>query len=182
MKVSKTFYASSRQEWRTWLKENHSREKEIWLLFFLKDSGKPNISYNEAVEEAICFGWIDSIVKKTDHKTRAQRFTPRNPKSNWSELNMERARLMIKQKKMTKAGLAALGNVHEEGFQIPADILKALQKDREVWANFQKFPDSYKRIRIGFIKGSRNRKDFFKKRLNYFLKRTKENKMYGTKP
>jgi uncharacterized protein YdeI (YjbR/CyaY-like superfamily) len=179
MEITKTFYASARNEWRAWLKKNHAKEKEIWLIYYSKKSGKPRVEYNDAVEEALCFGWIDSTMKKIDEHSFAQRFTPRKPKSPWSEMNKERARRLIKNKKMTAAGLAAMGNVHLETFEIPADILKALKKDKETWKNFQKFPDSYKRIRTGFIHNSRNRPEFFKKRLAYFLKMTKQNKMFG---
>lgn len=180
MEITKTFHAASREEWRKWLQENHAKEKDIWLLFYRKETGKPHVSYSEAVQEAICFGWIDSTVKKVDHESRAQRFTPRNPKSGWSELNKERARRMIRDKKMTKAGLAVLCDLSSDTFKIPADILRVLKKDKLVWNNFRKFPESYQRIRIGFIDGSRNRKEFFKQRLNYFLKMTRANKMYGT--
>ena len=179
MKITRTLYVPVRKAWRAWLKKNHKTEKEIWLVYYNKSSGKERVPYNAAVEEALCFGWIDSTVKKIDSESFAQRFTPRNPKSPWSEMNKERARRLIAAKKMTKAGLALLGNVHEEEFTIAADILKALKKDKETWQNFQQFPESYKRIRIGFIHASRNRPEFFKKRLAYFLKMTKQNKMFG---
>ena len=148
-------------------------------MYYSKKSGKERVPYNDAVEEALCFGWIDSTVKKIDIHSFAQRFSPRNPKSSWSEMNKERARRLIASKKMTKAGLALLGNTHLEEFIVPKDILKVLQADKEVWKNFKKFPEGYKRIRIGFIDASRNRPDFFKKRLGYFLKMTKQNKMFG---
>lgn len=88
--------------------------------------------------------------------------------------------MMIRDKKMTKAGIAVLCDLSSDKFKIPADILRALKKDKDVWDNFLKFPESYQRIRIGFIDGSRNRKEFFRQRLDYFLKMTKANKMYGT--
>lgn len=179
MKITKTLYARNRSDWRKWLSKNHAVEKDIWLLFFLKESGKPHVSYNEAVQEAICFGWIDSTVKKVGPDSRAQRFSPRKPGSNWSELNKERARKMIREKKMKKAGLAVLCSLNEDEFKIPPDILRVLKNDRDVWRNFQKFPLSYQRIRIGFIDESRNREEYFTKRLNYFLKMTGRGKMYG---
>jgi uncharacterized protein YdeI (YjbR/CyaY-like superfamily) len=179
MEITRIFYAPTRKEWRKWLEKNHAKEKDVWLLFYRKGSGKPHVSYSEAVQEAICFGWIDSTVKKVDEDSRAQRFTPRNPKSGWSELNKERARMMIEKGKMTKAGLAVLCDLSAEAFKIPADILKALKKDKIAWKNFQNFPESYKRIRIGFIADSRRRKEVFRQRLNYFLKMTRENKKYG---
>ncbi len=110
MKVGKMLYVTKRDKWREWLEKFHDKEKEIWLVFYRKDSGKPIIPYNDAVEEALCFGWIDSIEKGIDHERFAQRFTPRKPKSQWSETNKERARRLIKDGKMTQAGFAALWN------------------------------------------------------------------------
>jgi uncharacterized protein YdeI (YjbR/CyaY-like superfamily) len=192
MNIAKTLHAKNRREWRAWLKKNHKSAKEIWLIYYNKASGKSRIPYNDAVEEALCFGWIDSIVKKYDKDRAAQRFSPRKPKSNWSEMNIERARRLIKLGKMTKAGLAVFnektgvitgkmksGEKRKQRLVIPADILKALRKDKTVWQNFEKFPESYKRIRIGWIDASRNRPEFFKKRLEYFLKMTRKNKRYG---
>ena len=182
MEITKTFYPPTRNSWRAWLKKNHAKEKVIWLVYYSKKSGKPRVEYNDAVEEALCFGWIDSTMKKIDDHCFAQRFTPRNPKSPWSELNKERARRLIKNKKMSRAGHVLLPpGLLKEKFKIPADILKALKKDKETWKNFVKFPESYKRIRTGFIHNSRNRPEFFKKRLDYFLKMTKQNKMYGSR-
>jgi uncharacterized protein YdeI (YjbR/CyaY-like superfamily) len=179
MNITRKLYVSNRKDWRAWLKKNHKTKKEIWLVYYNKSSGKERIPYNDAVEEALCFGWIDSTVKKSGVNSFAQRFSPRNPKSSWSEMNKERARRLIASGKMTKAGLALLGNAHEDKFSIPKDILKSLKADEEVWHNFQKFSEGYKRIRIGFIDASRNRPDFFKKRLAYFIKMTKQNKMFG---
>ncbi len=180
MEISQTFYASSRSQWRQWLSKNHKKEKEIWLVYYSKKSGKPRVEYSDAVEEALCFGWIDSTVKKLDKESFCQRFPPRNPKSSWSEINKERARRLIASKKMTNAGMKLIpDDLLSEPFKVPPDILKALKKDRQTWKNFQKFPESYQRIRIGFIHNSRNRSDFFRKRLAYFLKMTKQNKMFG---
>jgi uncharacterized protein YdeI (YjbR/CyaY-like superfamily) len=179
MNITLKLYVSNRKAWRAWLKKHHKTKKEIWLVFYNKKSGKARIPYNDAVEEALCFGWIDSTVKKIDSNSFAQRFSKRNPKSSWSEMNKERARRLIAAKKMTKAGLELLGNVHEDEFIVPKDILKALRADAETWNNFQKFTESYKRIRIGFIRASGNRPGFFKRRLAYFLKMTRQNKMFG---
>lgn len=110
MKVGKTLYVTNREKWREWLEKFHHKEKEIWLVFYRKDSGKVSIHYNDAVEEALCFGWIDSIEKGIDHERIAQRFTPRKSKSQWSETNKERVRRLIKEGKMTPAGLAVLEN------------------------------------------------------------------------
>ena len=89
MDITKTLYIKTRSDWRNWLKKNYKTEKEIWLVFQNKSSGKTGITYEDAVEEALCFGWIDSIVKKIEKDSRVQRFTPRNPKSSYSQLNKE---------------------------------------------------------------------------------------------
>ena len=83
-----TKYFKNRQEWRTWLADHFDKESEIWFVFPLNNSGKPALSYNDAVEEALCFGWIDSTVKKLDDHHKIQRFTPRNPKSSFSQANI----------------------------------------------------------------------------------------------
>lgn len=179
MELGKTLYVKDRAKWRAWLENNHENQKEIWLISYKKHTGKPSIPYDDAVEEALCFGWIDSIMKRVDEDRTAQRYTPRKEKSNLSETNRERARRLIKQGKMTPAGLAKIKDKLEQRFVAPRDILAALRKDATVWKNFQAFPDSYKQIRIGWIEGARNRPDVFKTRLNYFIKMTSKNKMYG---
>jgi len=180
MEIGKTVYFSNRAEWRKWLSKHHESEREIWLIYYRKDSGKARIPYNDAVEEALCFGWIDSILKKVDAESFAQRFSPRNPKSRWSEMNKERVRRLVEQGKMTEAGLAKLGGgVDDLPYEIPDDILEALKANEETWENFQRFPESYKRIRVGWIDGSRNNPEAFSTRLRYFLKMTKQNKRFG---
>jgi len=169
--------AITRKEWRAWLRKNHTKEKEAWLVYYRKASGRERIPYNDAVEEALSFGWIDSTVRNIDRERYAQRFTPRRPGSPLSEMNKERARRLIRQRKMTQAGLSAIRNSLKEKLVIPAYILRALKKDRTTWENFTKFPESYRRIRIGWI--ANTRASDRKRRLRYFLKMTKENKMFG---
>jgi uncharacterized protein YdeI (YjbR/CyaY-like superfamily) len=180
MEITKTLHITARHEWRMWLSKYHATESEIWLVYYRKASGKPRIPYNDAVEEALCFGWIDSIEKKLDFDRSAQKFSPRQPNSRWSELNKERARRLIASGSMTEAGFAKLGNVLEAPFTIPADILEALQANSQTWENFQQFSDSYQRIRIGYIEEVRKRPDEFQKRLSHFLKMTAQNRKFGT--
>lgn len=104
----KTFYAKDRKAWREWLSKNHDKKSEVWLVYYRKAIGKPTVTYPEAVEEALCFGWIDSIEKSLDSERFAGRFTPRKPKSNWSLSNRERAKKLIKQGLMTPAGSKVL--------------------------------------------------------------------------
>ena len=177
--ITETLYVPTREEWRAWLEEHHATAKEIWLITWSKYSGKPSVLYLHAVEEALCFGWIDGIAKKMNEHQYAQRFTPRRPKGHWTELNKERMRRLIAAGKMTPAGLAVAPDLSLEAFCIAPDILAALQADPEIWRNFQGFPDAYQRIRVGYIEEVRRQPDVFKTRLNNFLKNTRQNKMYG---
>jgi uncharacterized protein YdeI (YjbR/CyaY-like superfamily) len=104
MDIGETIYVTTSAEFRKWLAKNHSTKKEIWLIQYKKATQKPSINYKTAVEEAICFGWIDGFEKGMDSERYATRFTPRRPKSNWTETNKERARKMIAEGKMTEAG------------------------------------------------------------------------------
>jgi len=108
LKIGESLSLTDRQQFREWLVENHQIKKEIWLVIYKKSSGKPTISYNEAVEEALCFGWVDSMVKSIDAEKYVQRFTPRRRVSNWTEANKAKARRLIQEGKMTEAGKAVL--------------------------------------------------------------------------
>jgi uncharacterized protein YdeI (YjbR/CyaY-like superfamily) len=108
MQIGETIYVTTRDNLRKWLIENHQTKKEIWLIRYKKATKKPSINYVEAVEEAICFGWIDSIEKGMDAERYATRFSPRKPKSNWTNTNKDRARKMIAEGRMSPAGRATL--------------------------------------------------------------------------
>jgi uncharacterized protein YdeI (YjbR/CyaY-like superfamily) len=179
MEITKTLYITNPKDWRNWLKKNYKSEKEIWLIYPKTGTGKPRIQYNDAVEEALCFGWIDSIIKTLDKESTVQRFSPRKPKAKYSQANIERLRSLVAQKKVIKEVAETLGDILEEKFIFPADILKALRANKEAWKNYQKFSDSYKRIRIAFIDGVRNRPEEFKKRLRHFIEMTEKNKTFG---
>lgn len=108
MQIGETLYVMDRDDFRKWLIEYHQTKKEIWLIRYKKVTKKPSIDYVEAVEEAICFGWIDNLEKGMDAERYALRFSPRKPKSNWTNTNKDRARKMIVQHRMTAAGRATL--------------------------------------------------------------------------
>jgi len=108
MEVTRTLTVNGREEWRSWLEANHDREREIWLVFYRKATGKQTVSLPEAQDEALCFGWVDSIEKKLDEERYALRFTPRKKGSHWSEGNLSRARVLIAEGKMTVSGFVAL--------------------------------------------------------------------------
>ncbi|MHB8055697.1 MAG: YdeI/OmpD-associated family protein [Candidatus Aminicenantales bacterium] len=179
MEIDKTLYVKNRREWRAWLKKNYKKEKSIWLILYKKASGKPRIPYNDAVEEAICFGWIDSTAKKVDGECYAQRFSRRNPKSPYSQANTERLLAMIAKGKVARDVLEKYGVPAGEKFKVPPDILKAIKADKAAWKHFQTFSPGYIRIRVGFIDRSRNRPDAFKTRLNYLIRMTAKNKQFG---
>ena len=124
MEISTTLYVSSRDEWRKWLERNFDKQTEIWLIFPKKSSGKPRISYNDAVEEALSFGWIDSIVKKFDEQSSVQRFSPRNPKSSYSQANKERLRWLLKVKMLHPSVEEQVKKILDEKFSFPSDITR----------------------------------------------------------
>jgi uncharacterized protein YdeI (YjbR/CyaY-like superfamily) len=169
-----------RSEWRRWLRRNHKTAGEVWLVFYKKSSGRPRISYNDAVEEALAFGWIDSTAKKVDDDRFAQRFSPRRPKSPYSEANLARLRAMAARGRVAPEVLAGVRPLlAKKRLVIPPDILAALKSDPEIWKNFRGFSDSYKRIRLGYIEGARDRPAEFAKRLRNFLAQTKKNRLFG---
>jgi uncharacterized protein YdeI (YjbR/CyaY-like superfamily) len=150
----KNLYVKDRLEWRAWLEKNHASCKEIWLIYYKKDSGKPRIPYDDAVEEALCVGWIDGKIKKLDEERFAQRFTPRGAKSRWSEINIERAQRLIRERRMRPEGLAAFDpgrKVAPLPTELRADLQRELEKSGKAWTNFQQFPPSYRKMTVAWI-------------------------------
>lgn len=179
MDITQTLYFTDRKDWRKWLKKHYTTETEIWLVYPKKATGKPRIEYNDAVEEALCFGWIDSINKRLDDDHTVQRFSPRKPKAKYSQANIERLRYLVEKKMVIKEVVETLDDVLNEEFIISDDILKAIKANKNAWKNFQAFSDSYVRIRIAFIEAARKRPEEFKKRLSHFIKMTEQNKTFG---
>jgi uncharacterized protein YdeI (YjbR/CyaY-like superfamily) len=177
MDITHTIKPIDRTEWRTWLAQNHKTLTEIWVLSDDRPE-QPTVAYLDAVEEAICFGWIDGIAKRFSSHEIAQRFTPRKRRSNWTELNKARARRLIRLELMTAAGSATLPDL-DAGFVIAADIITVLQSQPDAWSNFQQFPDLYRRVRIGYIEEMRKNPTEFERRLQNFIKKTAENKLFG---
>jgi uncharacterized protein YdeI (YjbR/CyaY-like superfamily) len=186
MEIKNMLYVTDRKNWRRWLVKNHKKQKEVWLIYYHKETGRPRIPYDDAVLEALCYGWIDSTIKKIDVERFAQRFSPRRLKSVLSQMNKERIRELIKEKKMTKWGLKAIAHAFNpktdnlEKFEIPPSILKGLQKNKDSWKYFQKMPLSYRRIRIAYIEERKQQgMDAYKKSLTHFIKMTAQNKRIG---
>jgi len=173
---NKIKYFENRQNWRKWLTENFDAADEIWFVFPNKSSGKERITYNDAVEEALCFDWIDSTIKAFDKEHKIQRFTPRKPKSAYSQSNKERLKWLLENKMIHPKFEDKIQNILSEPFIFPNDIIDRLKENETVWNNYQQFSDAYKRIRIAYINVARTRPEEFEKRLNNFINRTKENK------
>lgn len=157
--------ASGREAWRKWLKANHKTHDRVWLILFNNNSGVPTITYAEAVEEAICFGWIDSLANKRDSTSRYQLFARRKATSKWSKLNRERAEAMIRSKRMTRSGMEMielakssgtwLALVDVQNSVLPKDLESEFKKNTKAFTNFNKFPPSSKRIILEWIQNAK---------------------------
>jgi uncharacterized protein YdeI (YjbR/CyaY-like superfamily) len=135
----------SRKEWSQWLRRNHASAGGAWIRFFRKDSGRRDLTYEQALEEALCYGWIDGQARPGDDVSWLQKFTRRGPRSTWSRRNRDRIAMLIRQGRMKPAGLTAVDAAKKDGrwdqaydspasMEIPADFLAALRKDRKAWA------------------------------------------------
>ena len=155
-------YFPDRDKWRDWLSENHAASSGIWMVFYKKATSKLTIEYEAAVEEALCFGWIDSIIKKIDEQKYVRKFTPRKDKSVWSALNKKRVTKMIKDGRMTEAGLAKIkaakknGSWNRDGkaprsIEIPPEFAKTLAGNKKARKNFEKLAPTYRRHYLGWI-------------------------------
>jgi uncharacterized protein YdeI (YjbR/CyaY-like superfamily) len=163
-----TVFAKDRAEWRRWLAKNFQRSEEVWLAFYKKASGKQTVSYQEAVEEALCFGWVDGKKKGLDEECFAFRFTPRKAKSAWSKSNIERVGRLIAEGKMTPAGLKAYRSEgRRDVAPLPVAFPKALEekfrKQRAAWTNYEKFPPGYRRATTGWVASAKKEETRFKR-------------------
>ena len=149
------FYAPDRETWRNWLIENHQTAKGVWLVYYNKQSGYPRVAYDAAVEEALCFGWIDSVIKTLDADRAVQLFSPRKPKSNWSRLNKQRVDALLEADSMTEAGLKMVNLAKQTGtwdalnevenLSVPPDLQAELGKNAEAQRNWNGFSRSARR-------------------------------------
>jgi uncharacterized protein YdeI (YjbR/CyaY-like superfamily) len=152
----------SRDHWRAWLAENHAAVEEIWLIFYKKHTGKPGLAYVEAVEEALCFGWIDGILKRIDEEKHTVRFSPRRRNSIWSELNKKRVGQLIEAGRMTEAGLAKVNEAKTNGqwdkaaqrentTLVPPELTAALAKNDKARQSFEKLAPCYRKQFIYWV-------------------------------
>ena len=171
---------TTRAEFRRWLKENHDKETECWMV--VKKGKQPPMNcvwYLDAVEEALCFGWIDTTHKNIDG-VDTQKFTPRAAKSPWSELNKERVRRLEQLGLMTDAGRTVLPDMTEKGFIIDSEIYDAFKNNPAAWENFMAFPKLYQRVRIDSIQRDKKKdRAVFERRLNKLIEQSEAGKMFG---
>jgi uncharacterized protein YdeI (YjbR/CyaY-like superfamily) len=152
-----------RDAWRAWLAANGAERDEQWVLFFKKHTGRQGLGYDEAVEEAICFGWIDGVVRSRDEQSYMQRFTPRRQGGSWSESNLKRAGAMIDAGRMTPAGLERLGDALERyerngiahtaprADTLPDELQAMLRANARAWQGFERLPPSHRREYLGWV-------------------------------
>ncbi len=167
-----------REDFRRWLVENSSSEKECWIAVKRgKTPPEDTLWYLDAVEEALCFGWIDSTVKNVEGVT-LQRFGPRTKKGRWTELNKERCRRLEKLGMMTDKGRAACPDLNAD-FVIDTDVIAAFETNPAAWANFRSFPALYQRVRIDNIQRNKANADLFAIRLNKLIEASERGEMIG---
>ena len=177
MQGIETKYFIDRQEWRNWLATNFESKDDIWLEYPLKKTGRERILYNDAVEEALCFGWIDSTVKSLNEETTIQRFCKRRKKSTFSQPNKERLKWLFKNGLIHDSIKSEIEQIITVEFLFPKDIIDELKSDETCRNYYNDFSQTYRRIRIAYIESARKRPEEFIKRLNNFINKTRENKL-----
>ena len=170
------FRTHDRAAWRQYLEEHFESAEEVWFVFPTKAAGEESLSYNDAVEEALCFGWIDSTNRTLDDTHCIRRFTPRKKGSPYSQPNIERLLWLDARGLIHPKIRESILPVIEKPFVYPADILDVLRRDETVWENYQHFSEPYRRIRVAYIEAARKRPEEFQKRLNSFIEKTRQNK------
>ena len=189
--ITETFFARDRARWRAWLAKHHATKKEIWLTLLKKHVKKPSVTYDEAVEEALCFGWIDGILKRIDDEKHVTRFTPRSPKSVWSEINKKRVQRMVRAGKMTDAGKAAVeagkksgqwqkAYSREKTQPIPEDLERALRlgRNRRAREHFERFTTAQQQGYVRWVLDAK-RDDTRQRRVREVVKRAAANRRPG---
>lgn len=178
-------YLTNRKEWREWLEKNHTSFDEVWLIYYKKQSGKPRIAYADAVEEALCFGWIDGKIKRINEDYYIQRFTPRRPGSRWSKYNIERVQRLIKHGLMKPEGMElyrkalerpelVYDNKKDGEPKIPVDLLESLLKNDLAYTNFRKFSPSARRMYIEWL-NSAKKAETRPRRIDKIIERAEKN-------
>ena len=184
-------YAANRKEWRSWLNKNHAVAKEIWLVFFKKNTGQSSIGYRDSDEEALCFGWIDGLKRSIDSQKYAYRFTPRRSGSKWSPLNIKLANKMIEEGKMAEAGMTAFNQKIEydeeilkgrdaQDMSLTPEMETALRENKKAWQNFNNLAPGYRKQYVGWLRNAKKQETLVR-RLQQAIKLLAENKKLGMK-
>ena len=177
LEVTNIVYCATREQWRNYLLTHFETGIEIWFTFPTLDAHEECISYNDAVEEALCFGYIDGQALTLDATHHLRRFTPRRPGSPYSQMNIERLIYLDKEGLIHPKIRPSVEEIIHTPFIYPQDILEAIKEDAVAWEHFQAFSEPYKRIRIAYIDAARKRPKEFQKRLDHFIAKTRENKL-----
>jgi uncharacterized protein YdeI (YjbR/CyaY-like superfamily) len=189
MNKENALYFKNRREWRRWLENNHDSAQEIWLLHYKKHSSQTFVSLAESVEEAICFGWIDGMLKSIDEESYMLRYSPRKADSVWSKINKDRAEKLIASGRMTSAGLARIEEAKKNGYwdaaytnrtrdEVPSDLKEALMADPKALSNFEGFANSYRNMYVGWVIGAKTW-ETRRKRIAEVVRRSALNKKLG---
>jgi uncharacterized protein YdeI (YjbR/CyaY-like superfamily) len=179
MEITQTLYVPDRASWRAWLQEHHRSTPEVWLIYYRNAAGKARVPYNDAVEEALCFGWIDSTRKGLDAERLAQRFSPRRSGSSYSQPNRERLRRLVAAGQVAREVLPSVEAILREPFEAPVDLLAVLNKDPVGSAFFQRCSPPYQRIRIAYVEAARARPEDFQKRLRHLVRMNSKERQFG---
>ncbi len=176
MDEKKIVFCTDRGQWRSWLAGHFETEREVWFVFPSAGSGETGVTYNDAVEEALCFGWIDGQAGTLDRTHQLRRFTPRRKGSGYSRPNIERLKWLDERGLIHPKIRPSVAELIRAPFVFPEDILDALRRDGTVWQNYLAFPEPYRRIRVAYIDAARGRPAEFEKRLENFIEKTRAGK------
>jgi len=188
----KTVEVKNRAEWRAWLAANHDKEIEIWLVYYKKETGKATIDYEASVEEALCYGWVDSIIKKIDETKYARKFTPRKDDSKWSPSNKKRVEKLIREGVMTEYELQKVETAKQSGkwdapdqrpkftFEISAEFAEALSKNEKASETFENLSPSHQKQYLGWIEVAK-RPETREKRIQESMRLLAEGRKLGLK-
>ena len=190
MKMTLSLVMTSGAEWRQWLDVHSSSEKEAWLIFYKGKDHGPCITYDDALDEALCFGWIDSIIQKIDEESYARKFTPRTNTVKWSTVNRRRAARLIREGRMTPAGLARIDDLTDfredvvddrpRILEVPEQVEQGLCRSTLAWDAFNQLPPSSRRNYILWLSAAK-RPETFEKRLNEAIEKLEKKEPLGMK-
>jgi uncharacterized protein YdeI (YjbR/CyaY-like superfamily) len=190
MDNSRTIYLKSRKKWHDWLEQNYEKEKEVWLIYYRKYTNVSSISYEDSLEEALCFGWVDSIIKRIDESKFARKFTPRTDTRKWSDKNIRKIRKLIEEGRITAAGLSKIdrsilnGKASEapkkKDFMVPTWVIQAIRDNEKAFTNFNKLAPSHKRNYIRWVMSAK-KEETRTRRLEEVIEVLGQNKKLGMK-